>query len=122
MDHKRVLIVDDDALLLTLVEAFTEHLRPGHEIVTASNGMSALAELQQKSFDLVLTDYEMPHMNGLDLACAARQICPNLPIVLMSGSNYYEVQVGTRSTNLTGFLAKPFSLPELKEILQQNGI
>lgn len=123
MCDKRVLVVDDDETLLFLVQIFTEQLLPGHEIVTVNNSFTALAEMRQQPFDLILTDFDMPQMNGLDLAQAIRHINPDVPIVLMTGgNNFHRVQPHTATTPLSGFLTKPFSIMQLKRTLQQNGL
>lgn len=123
MSEKRVLVVDDDETLLFLVKIFTEKLLPNHQIITVNSSAAALAELQHQPFDLILADYDMPQMNGLDLAHAIRQIYPDVPIILMTGNNYcYGVQPQNGTRPLSGFLAKPFSIMQLKQTLQQNGL
>ncbi len=123
MSEKRVLVVDDDETLLFLVKVFTENLLPNHQIITVNSSAAALAELRDQRFDLILTDYDMPQMNGLDLAHAIRQINPDVPIVLMTGNNHcYGVQPENGTRPLSGFLVKPFSIMQLKQTLQQNGL
>lgn len=117
-----ILIVDDDKAVLNLLKISIEVLWPEYQIITASNGQVALDELRQRPVRLLLTDFEMPRLNGLDLACAARQISPDMPIVLMTGSRCDEVHTKAVSMNLAGFLPKPFAIMQLKEILQRNGL
>jgi CheY-like chemotaxis protein len=123
MPQHRILIVDDEELILSILELSLECLMPGCQIVTVNDGATALTELQQQPFDLILTDYHMPRMNGLELARAARQTFPEIPVILMTGShNRAEIQTRAGSTIVTGFLAKPFTIPQLRDLLQQNGI
>jgi len=124
MPQNRILIVDDDELILLILELSIECLLPGCQIIAVSDGALALAELQQQPFDLILTDYHMPRMNGLDLVRAARQISSDIPpIILMSGAySLDEIQTRTGSTTLAGFLTKPFTMPQLRDMLQQNGL
>lgn len=122
MSSDCILIVDDDKAVLNLLKISIELLWPEYQIITANNGLMALAELRQYPVRLILTDFEMPCLNGLDLACAARRISPDIPIVLMTGSPCEEVHAKAVSMNLAGFLPKPFAIMQLKEILQQNGI
>lgn len=122
-DPKRILLVDDDEIVLTALATAVERLLPDYQLVTAQNGTAALAELQKQSFDLILTDYDMPHMNGLDLAHAVQQISPGIPVILATGGwSCEEIQAKINSTHLSGFLTKPFSLLQLRELLQQNGL
>lgn len=124
MHHKRILIVDDDGIALMTVELAIEHLLPDCEIVTTWDGPAALAELQNQPFDLIVTDYHMPRMNGLDFVQAARQVSKDIPpiILMTAGYSYDEIKTKAGSENLAGFLAKPFTLLQLREVLCQSGI
>jgi CheY-like chemotaxis protein len=122
MTSKRILIVDDEKAILSLLKTSIELMYPEYQVVAVSNGLAALAELRQQPFQLILTDFEMPLLNGLVFADAVRQFCPDIPIILMTGSRNDDIQTRANSMNLAGFLAKPFEIKQLKEILQQNGI
>ncbi|MCB0163935.1 MAG: response regulator [Anaerolineae bacterium] len=122
MDKKRILLVDDDHLYREILDSYL-NLILDCQVVSVANGQAALSQLQQQSFDLLLTDYHMPDMNGLILAEAARQIIPDIPVVLMTGAhNGREIYNRLCSLNRIGFLAKPFYITQLKDILQNNGI
>ena len=124
MHHKRILIVDDDDIASMVLELAIEHLLPDCQIITTWNGSAALAELKKQSFDLIVTDYKMPRMNGLDFTQAVRQISQDIPpiILITGGYSYDEIQAKTGSENLAGFLTKPFTLLQLREVLCQSGI
>jgi CheY-like chemotaxis protein len=124
MSQRRILIVDDDKSTLMVLELFIKRLLPDYQIIAVQSGIAALAELQKQAFDLILTDYDMPQMNGLDLAQATRQISSDIPPVILvtGGYSYDEIQTRAGSENLAGFLAKPFTIPQLREVLQRNGI
>jgi CheY-like chemotaxis protein len=79
----RILLVDDNAHGLTARRAVLEEL--GHKIVTASNGADALELFSESKFELVVTDYKMPRMDGLELIKRLRKHTPDVPIVLVSG-------------------------------------
>jgi CheY-like chemotaxis protein len=79
----RILLVDDNANGLKARKMVLEEL--GYGIVTAANGHDALDRFAQHNFDLVVTDYKMPRMDGLELIVHLRQLQPELPIVLISG-------------------------------------
>lgn len=122
MTSKRILIVDDEKAILSLLKTSIELMYPEYQVVAVSNGLAALAELRQQPFELILTDFEMPLLNGLDFASTVQQFCPDIPIILMTGSQSDNILPRAGSMNLAGFLAKPFEIKQLKEILQQNGI
>jgi YesN/AraC family two-component response regulator len=123
MYKSRILIVDDDEMILAALGFSFDLLLPGCQISTASDGAAALDELRRQPFDLILTDYSMPETNGLELAQAAHRISPDVRIVLMSGGlGRDEISAGATSIPLAGFLSKPFTLRQLGEILRKNEI
>src|SRR5260370_39134021 len=81
--HARILLVDDNANGLAARRSVLEEL--GYGIVTAANGPEALEKFAVEKFDLVITDYRMPRMDGLELISRLRKLAPDLPIVLVSG-------------------------------------
>ena len=78
-----ILLVDDNSNGLKARKAVLEEL--GYKIVTASNGCEALDLFAPKKFELVVTDYKMPRMDGLELIVSLRKREPDLPIILISG-------------------------------------
>ena len=83
-DPKRILIVDDNKMGLSARRSVLEAV--GHTISTASSGPEALALFDGGAgFDLVVTDYKMPKMNGVELIGELRERSPQLPIILISG-------------------------------------
>jgi len=79
----RVLIVDDDILLLTTLEAML--VDEGFEVVAVDGGRKAVTALQSQSFDVVLIDMVMPGMDGFQTIRECRRINPAMPIVAMTG-------------------------------------
>jgi CheY-like chemotaxis protein len=79
-----ILIVDDDALISMSTVDMLEDL--GHEVLEAHSGKRALEILREvERVDLMITDYSMPKMNGMELATSARELRPDLPILLATG-------------------------------------
>ncbi len=81
--QSKILLVDDNANGLKARKMVLEEL--GYGIVTAANGHDALERFAPQKFDLVVTDYKMPRMDGLELIVHLRQIEPELLIILISG-------------------------------------
>ena len=79
----KILLVDDNANGLTARRTVLEEL--GHRITTASNGADALEHVSKHKFDLIVTDYKMPRMDGLELIARIRKDSPEVPIILISG-------------------------------------
>jgi CheY-like chemotaxis protein len=82
-----VLCVDDDAGIRELYGALL--CRNGYEVIAARDGRHALHifQSQEKEIDAVILDYEMPGMNGLELAAWLKQRQPRLPVIMISGSH-----------------------------------
>lgn len=78
-----ILLVDDNANGLTVRKAVLAEL--GHQVVTATRGAQALELFAGQTFDLVVTDYKMPKMDGMELIGHLRELSPRLPIILVSG-------------------------------------
>jgi CheY-like chemotaxis protein len=106
-----ILAVDDDILVLMNTAAMLEDL--GHSVVEASSGERALAALEGQRFDLVITDFAMPGMTGLQLAERIESVCPRTPVVLASG---YAALPNGLETELPR-LPKPFFQRDLEKIL-----
>jgi len=79
----RILLVDDNRTGLRARKSVLEEL--GHSVVTASSAQEGLDEFSHHPFDLVVTDYKMPHMDGLELIARLRKQNPTLAVVLLSG-------------------------------------
>ena len=110
----RVLAVDDDALVLMNTSALLEDL--GHSVTEAFSAQDAL-ELMRKgqTFDLIVTDYAMPRMTGMDLARAIRQEWPQVPILLATG--YAELPEG--NVLILPKLSKPFDQHQLQRAIAE---
>jgi len=103
-----ILVVDDDALIAMSTGDMLEDL--GHEVITAESGATALEVLRDgRDIDLLITDYSMPKMTGAQLAVAARELRPALPILLATG--YAELPKGS-SLDLPR-LGKPYQQAQL---------
>ena len=81
--HGRILLVDDNINGSTARKTVLEEL--GHKIGMASSGAEALEQFSKQKYDLVVTDFKMPRMDGLELISRLRKLEPDIPIVLVSG-------------------------------------
>jgi DNA-binding response OmpR family regulator len=109
----KILLVEDDPHVRNAVKMIMEF--DSHEVVTAEHGGAALKLLEQARFDLVITDYWMPGMNGDELAASIKQRWPDLPIILMSGSLANANDFEPAIAGVDCLLNKPFSFDELRE-------
>lgn len=83
MNNAIILCVDDEETSLLLRKPVLE--QAGYEVMIAASAMQALEVLSSRKIDLLLTDYLMPGQTGTELARAAKNLCPELPVILLSG-------------------------------------
>jgi PAS domain S-box-containing protein len=108
-----ILVVDDDPLIAMTITAVLNDL--GHVTVEAHSAREALEQLSQKTFfDVMITDYAMPVMNGLQLIEEVQSRWPGLPIILASG--YAELPEGSARNVLR--LPKPFGRADLVRVVE----
>jgi CheY-like chemotaxis protein len=100
----RILLVDDEPLVLTLLQRFLE--RQGHHVTICDSAESALDAATQQGCDLLVTDLTLPGMNGDELVTRLRATHADLPAIVASGYPYEPTQPRIR------FLQKPF-LPQM---------
>ena len=112
-----ILVVDDEKPVCELTSKIL--IRFGYKVVKASDGVEAIAAFVPRSAEvrLLITDLEMPIVNGLALATALRRLKPELPIVAMSGGNSQNDEMHKQFT--TTFLAKPFEGETLLSIVRR---
>jgi putative two-component system response regulator len=109
----KILIVDDDDIaLMTLEEALR---KAGYDVVTARNGREALCVLRRDICRLVITDWEMPEMNGLDLCRAIRTelLRGYVYVILLTGRNTPEERVQGICAGADEFVSKPYHNAEM---------
>ncbi|HWZ08040.1 MAG TPA: response regulator [Bradyrhizobium sp.] len=110
----RLLIVDDEESMRTLVARAIA--MDDHEIVTAADGAEALEILSngQNAFDLLLTDIQMPVMDGIALALTAARDLPDLTILLMTGFADQRERASGLNAIAHDVITKPFSVADIR--------
>jgi len=116
MDDAGVLIVDDDMDCLQMLEACLE--MEGFRVACAVNGDEALVSLKSSPFWLMLTDYNMPGMDGLKLSEEALKTAPGLIIIMVTGDHLAQLKHKAAKLGITAVLAKPFDIKELFSLIR----
>ena len=110
-ERDSVLIVDDDATLLDLLKSGLK--LEGYDCETVGNAASALEVINENPYDIMITDIDMPDINGLELTKKAKRIKPDMKVVIMTGfidKFFYDKAIEAGASD---FIKKPFSLKEL---------
>lgn len=104
--NNRILLVDDDNNIL---DAFQRNLRYKFELVTATNGIDGISMLnEQGPFAVIVSDYRMPNMDGIQFLSKARQIAPDTVRMMLTGQADLQVAIdAVNEGNLFRFLSKP---------------
>ena len=120
MSKIRILLVDDDTSLLRMLEDGIGTFCTDCQVTSTTDSLSALEQLRLQPFDLVLTDYDLPGMDGLELAQTVRQALPSTRVVLMTAyGDGVTFKHRIRAMELEHYLPKPFSLKQLREIIEE---
>ena len=110
MGFYRVLIADDEEMVRNfLVSLFSKY---GHTCETSENGMEALEKMKRNSFDAVVLDIVMPHMDGITLTKELVKLYPDLPIIIMTGHTHEHSAESAIAAGAREFIKKPFSVHE----------
>lgn len=109
----RILIADDDAISLEILE--NALVKAGYDVVTAANGAEALEHLREQPLRLVISDWDMPEMNGIELCRAVRgeDLGGYTYFILLTARNSSAEIVEGLSAGADDFVAKPFNAAEL---------
>ncbi|MEL6126883.1 MAG: response regulator [Pseudomonadota bacterium] len=115
----RVLAVDDTRALRNMLTDCLE--RAGHEVLVASDGQEALEQLRAHAPDIVITDLNMPRMNGLEFIAAARAepAGREVPMLLLTTETAQDLKDKAREVKATGWLAKPFDPDQILSLVEQ---
>lgn len=117
----RVLVVDDDADMLLLIGSALRHASDfASEVYVANDPTRALEKASKEPFDLVVADYQMPGMSGLDLLGQFRRLHPRTLRVLMTAHSSEQLALdAVRSASVHSYLEKPFHPKTLVAVLQE---
>jgi len=115
----RILIVDDEKNIRTHLATFLSGC--GHAAEPAESAKQALAMLAAPgaSFDLVLTDYRMAEINGLELLRQIKRLAPALPVILMTAYGTVENAVAAMKSGAYDYVTKPFSLEQIRHLVER---
>lgn len=109
----RILVADDEEDLRKLIELVLT--RDGHHVVTVADGMAAVEMHQHEVFDLIVSDLQMPRLNGIQVTEKVRaNPRGEIPILLITGSATEEDRVQALRAGISGLMVKPFKAADLR--------
>lgn len=110
-----ILLVEDCSVICEMLMDYFSSLPYTFKITR--NGIEALKLLKKKKYDLIITDFEIEGINGLELSIKIKSLYPSIPIIAMSTVNY---EKSFNNIGVKKYLKKPFELTELQEFIEQN--
>lgn len=115
-----LLFVDDEQTAREIVAKMLSRQYPGVHIDTAENGAAGLDLFMKSHHDLVITDYRMPRMNGVQMISSIRMICPGTPVIFLTASISESALQDTQPKECTFLLRKPFQFHELFSLIDRH--
>jgi CheY-like chemotaxis protein len=112
----RVLLVEDNEPLRKVMARFLADA--GTDVSPAGRAGEALELVAGREFDVALVDLVLPGMNGIELVRRIRELCPGLPVLMASGSAFFE-RAGLEELGVRRVLTKPFALADLVEAVRE---
>jgi two-component system, chemotaxis family, chemotaxis protein CheY len=116
---KTILSVDDSASVLQMVKLTLAG--GGYQVVQASNGADGLAKARIGGIDMVLTDLNMPVMNGIAMIRELRKLpqCTGVPIIFLTTESAANMKQEAKSAGATGWITKPFQQEQLLAVVRK---
>ena len=110
-----VLVLDDEPIVGSRIKPSLE--KAGYRVEIMTDSQKAMERIKQKQFDIVVTDFKMSRVSGLDLLRAQKQLWPDTEVIIITGYATMETAREAMKSGVFDFMAKPFRLQELKEVI-----
>ena len=118
-NQKRLIVVEDsDSVREAIVFALQ---KSGFDVKEATNGLEAIACLNEEKFDMVLTDYHMPEMNGLELIkwVRGKEQLKRMPVLVLTTESQRDIILLAKNAGATGWIHKPFEVEKLIQTIRR---
>jgi len=114
--NKSVLVVDDSETMRMFILVQLIKLLPGARFIEAVNGLDAIEKLNRQDVDLILTDMNMPELDGAGVIRAVRQVFKkDTPIIVITTKGEHQERERGLALGANGYLTKPINVPEFRE-------
>lgn len=117
---KRVLMVDDEPDLIKIVHAMLAAY--GYEFISAENGLEGLGKAEREKPDLILLDFMMPHMHGLDVLkrLKGKSETASIPVIMLTAKDDTESVLKAKDLGAKDYITKPFNVEGLLDSLKRH--
>jgi CheY-like chemotaxis protein len=119
MPSVRVLLVDEDDAVLDVTRSFLEREADDLDITTVTTIEDALDRVEAEAFDVVVSDYKMPHMNGVEFSRAVHDRKPDVPFFLFTARDSADVERELAEAPVTGYVRKQTGTDQYRELVEK---
>ncbi|MDU0458309.1 MAG: sigma-54 dependent transcriptional regulator [Geobacteraceae bacterium] len=113
-----ILVVDDEAVIRDGLQRTLAGDR--FEVETCKSGHAAIELLQEKEYDLIITDLKMPGMNGIEVLKAVKGLQPDIPVIMITGYATVDTAVEAMKNGATDYITKPFTPQQILEKIERS--
>jgi DNA-binding NtrC family response regulator len=117
MNKYNIMVIDDEKIVGSMAKRSLE--QDGYEVETFLNGESALARLQEKNFDVVITDLKMKGIDGLEILRTVKQLYPGTVVIMITAFANLDVAIEALRDDVHDFFPKPVKIKDLKASIQK---
>ena len=115
---RKIMIIDDEEAMCRILKQILEG--EGYAVQTHNDGLLALDEIKNDSFNLVITDVSMPNLSGIEILAQVKQFKPNLPVIFVTGSDADAILQEALQLGLDGFIEKPFNIQAVLDVIKEK--
>ena len=116
-NNSKILIVDDEKIALKNLEHVMK--KEGYDVTATQSGQNALKLLEERQFDVVLTDLKMEKVDGMQVLNKARELYPDTEVIMITGFATLESAVDAMKHGAFYYIAKPFKLDEVRKVVRE---
>jgi CheY-like chemotaxis protein len=115
-----VLVIDDEAAARKVVTRVLELIGLDYEVQTATSGLEGIERMKQDHFDLILLDFMMPDLDGLQTIPLMKELQPDVPILLFTAIKDQNVHQDAVRRGAAGVVMKPFDIDDLLTVVRET--
>ncbi len=112
-----ILVVDDEQDSLKLIKQVL--MREGFVVHCVTSGKEAISKIMERTISLIITDLNMPEMNGFELSRKTMEIAPQIPIIMITGSDSPEISRQATDIGISQVLPKPFQIKIMLNVVRR---
>ncbi len=118
MDKAKILVVDDEESMCKFMEIMLK--KEGYQVITSQDAQSALKQVKNESYDLVIADLMMPEMSGLELLSRVKSVSPDLNFIVMTAFASVDSAIEALKKGAFDYITKPFRVDEIKIAVRKS--